>query len=150
MPLREQFGEALRSAMKAKDTKRVGTVRLIMAAVQSEGIAKKNENLSDEEVVAVLSRMVKQREDSVAAYEAGNRPEMAQAERDEIAIIREYLPKQLSPEEMRAAVQGAIAATGATSIRDMGKVMGALKANYAGALDFGKAGALVKEMLAPK
>ena len=150
MALKERFGASLKEAMKARDQKRLGAIRLIMAAVQSEGIAKKNENLSDDEIVAVMARMVKQREESAAAYDSGNRPELAQQERDEIAVIREFMPKQLSDAESRAAVKAAIQSVGATSIKDMGKVMGALKERYAGQMDFGKAGAAVKDMLSGK
>jgi len=150
LALKERFSASLKEAMKARDPKRLGAIRLMMAAVQQEGIAKRNENLSDEEIVGVLARMVKQREESAAAYDQGNRPELAQQERDEIVVIREFLPRQLSDDEARAAVKDAIEATAATSIKDMGKVMGALKANYSGAMDFAKAGALVKELLAPK
>jgi uncharacterized protein len=148
LALKDRFSASLKEAMKAKQTKRLGAIRLMMAAVQQEAIAKKNENLADDEIVAVLARMVKQREESAAAFEQGNRPELAAQERDEIAVIREFMPRQLSDEEMRAAVKGAIQSTGAATIKDMGRVMGALKANHAGAMDFAKVGALLKELLA--
>ena len=148
MGLRDQLSTAMKNAMKAKDAKRLSTVRLMLAAIQSQGIAIKNENLSDTEIVDVLARMIKQREDSATQYEQGNRPELAAAERDEIVVIREFMPRQLSPEETRAAIAEAIAATGATAMKDMGKVMAALKERHAGSMDFGKASALVKELLA--
>ena len=141
MGLRDRLSGAMKDAMKAKEAKRLSTVRLMLADIQKQGIAVKNENLSDDEILGVLTKMIKQREDSVATYEQGGRPELAAGEREEIAIIREFMPKQLSPEETRAAVQETIAAVGAASIKDMGKVMGALKAGYAGQMDFAKAGA---------
>jgi uncharacterized protein YqeY len=148
MGLRDQLSSAMRDAMKAKDAKRLSTVRLMLAAIQSQGIATRNENLSDAEIVDVLARMIKQREDSATQYDQGGRPELAAAERDEIVVIREFMPRQLSPDETRAAVAEAIAASGATAMKDMGKVMAALKERYAGSMDFGKASALVKELLA--
>ena len=147
MGLRDRFSEEMKSAMKAKDAKRLGTIRLMMADVQKQGIAAKNENLTDDEILAVLARMIKQREDSAAAFESGGRPEMAANERDEIAVIREFMPKQMSEEEARAAIKDVIAATGAASPKDMGKVMAALKERYTGAMDFGKASGFVKEAL---
>jgi uncharacterized protein YqeY len=150
MGLRDRFTDAMKTAMKAKDSKRLGAIRLMLADVQKQGIASKNENLSDDEILAVLARMIKQREDSAAAFESGGRPELAANERDEIAVIREFMPKQMSEEEARAAVKEVIAATGAASPKDMGKVMAALKERYTGAMDFGKASGFVKEALTPK
>ena len=150
MGLRDRFTDAMKTAMKAKDAKRLGTIRLMLADVQKQGIANKNDNLSDDEILAVLARMIKQREDSAAAYDSGGRPELAAGERDEITVIREFMPKQMSDEEARAAVKEVIAATGAASPKDMGKVMAALKERYTGAMDFGKASGLVKEALTPK
>jgi uncharacterized protein YqeY len=148
MGLRDRFSEAMKAAMKAKETKRLSAVRLMMAEVQKQGIATKNENPSDEEILGVLAKMIKQREDSALAYDQGGRPELAQGEREEIAVIREFMPRQMSDEEARAAVKEAIAATGAASLKDMGKVMATLKERHAGTMDFGKAGAQVKELLA--
>jgi uncharacterized protein YqeY len=148
MGLRERFSDAMKLAMKAKEAKRLGAIRLMMAEVQKQGIATKNENLTDEEILGVLAKMIKQREDSVIAYEQGNRPELAVIEREEIAVIREFMPQQMSEDETRVAVSAAIAAVGATSLKDMGKVMAALKERHAGAMDFGKASATVKELLA--
>ena len=150
MGLRDRFSEEMKTAMKAKDAKRLGAIRLMMADVQKQGIANKNENLSDDEILAVLARMIKQREDSVVAFEAGGRPEMAANERDEIAVIREFMPKQMSEDEARAAIKEVIAATGAASPKDMGKVMAALKERYTAAMDFGKASGFVKEALTNK
>ena len=150
MGLRDRFTDAMKTAMKAKDAKRLGAIRLMMADVQKQGIASKNENLSDDEILAVLARMIKQREDSATAYESGGRPELAANERDEIVVIREFMPKQMSEEEARAAVKEVIAATGAASPKDMGKVMAALKERYTGVMDFGKASGFVKEALTPK
>ena len=150
MGLRDRFTDAMKTAMKAKDTKRLGTIRLMLADVQKQGIANKNENLSDDEILAVLARMIKQREDSATAYDAGGRPELAANERDEITVIREFMPKQMSEEEARAAIKDVIAATGAASPKDMGKVMAALKERYTGQMDFGKASGFVKEALTPK
>ena len=151
MGLREQINDSVKEAMKAKDAKRLGTLRLINAAIKDRDIAARTADsrdlLSDDDILGLLAKMIKQREDSVAAFDAGNRPEMAQAERDEIALIREFMPKQMSPEETKAAVAAVISETGAASIKDMGKVMAALKERYQGQMDFGKAGAAVKEAL---
>jgi len=120
----------------------------MMAEVQKHGIATRNENPTDEEILGLLGKMIKQREESAAIYDSGGRPELAAGEREEITIIREFMPRQLSPEEMRTAVQEAIAATAASSLKDMGKVMAALKQRHTGSMDFAKAGAAVKELLA--
>jgi len=154
MALRDRFNEQMKEAMKAKDTRRLSTVRMIMAAVKDRDIAARTEDsregVSDDDILALLAKMIKQREESATTYDAGNRPELASAEREEIAIIREFMPKQLSEEETREAVQDAITETGAASVKDMGKVMAALKARYSGQMDFAKAGAVVKELLSPK
>jgi uncharacterized protein YqeY len=149
MGLRERFTDEMKAAMRAKETRRLSTIRLMMDAVQKQEIANKSDIL-DDEVLTVLARMIKQREESAATYETGGRPELAQAERDEIAVIREFMPKQMSADESREAVKAAIAATGAASMKDMGKVMAALKERYTGQMDFGKASGLVKELLTPK
>ena len=149
MGLRERFTEEMKAAMRAKEARRLSTIRLMMDAVQKQEIATKG-TISDDEVLTVLARMIKQREESAATYENGGRPELAQAERDEITVIREFMPKQMSADESREAVKAAIAATGAASVKDMGKVMAALKERYTGQMDFGKASGLVKELLTPK
>jgi uncharacterized protein YqeY len=146
MGMRDRLSEAMKAAMKAKEARRLSTVRLMLDAVQKQDIATKSD-INDDEVLAVLARMIKQREESAATYETGGRPELAQAEREEIAIIREFMPKQMTPDETRAAVKDAITAANAASMKDMGKVMGVLKENYAGQMDFSKASALVKELL---
>lgn len=146
MGLRQRFSDEMKSAMKAKEARRLSAIRLIMDAVQKQDIATKSD-ISDDEVLSVLARMIKQREESAATYEQGGRPELAQAERDEITIIREFMPKQMSPDESREAIKAAIASTGAASMKDMGKVMAALKERYTGQMDFAKASALVKEIL---
>jgi uncharacterized protein YqeY len=154
MGLREQINDQVKEAMKAKDQKRLGTLRLINAAIKDRDIAARTETsrdlLSDDDLLGLLAKMIKQREDSIAAYDAGNRPELAQGERDEIAIIREFMPKQMSAEETQAAIAKVIGETGATSVKDMGKVMNALKERYQGQMDFGKASATVKTLLTPQ
>jgi len=149
MGLRARLTDEMKAAMKAKETRRLSTIRLMLDAVQKQDIASKAGDISDDEVLTVLARMIKQREESAATYETGGRPELAQAERDEIVVIREFMPKQMSEEESREAVKAAIAATGAASIKDMGKVMAALKERHSGQMDFGKASGLVKELLTP-
>ena len=150
MGLRQRFTEEMKAAMRAKEAKRLSTIRLMLDAVQKQDIATKSGDISDDEVLTVLARMIKQREESATTYESGGRPELAQAERDEIIVIREFMPKQMSADESREAVKAAIAETGAASMKDMGKVMAALKERYTGQMDFGKASGLVKELLTPK
>jgi hypothetical protein len=155
MALRERFNEQLRDAMRAKDPKRVSTLRMVLAALKDRDIAARTETsregVSDEDVLTLLAKMIKQREESAAAFESGDRPELAANEREEIAIIREFMPQQMSAEESRATAQSVMAELGAASMKDMGKVMAALKERYAGRMDFAKASATVKELLsAPK
>ena len=154
MALREQINDSLKAAMKAKDPKRVGTLRLVNAALKDKDIAARTADsrdlLGDDEILGLLAKMIKQREDSVAAFVTGNRPELAQNERDEIVLIREFMPRQMSADDTKAAVAKVIAEVGAASIKDMGKVMAALKERYAGQMDFGKASGAVKEALTPK
>jgi len=154
MGLRETINDSVKEAMKAKDAKRLGTLRLINAAVKDKDIAARTadsrELLGDDEILSLLAKMIKQREDSIAAFVAGNRPELAQNERDEIAVIREFMPKQMSEDEAKVAIAAVIAETGAASVKDMGKVMAALKERYAGQMDFGKASGAVKAALTPK
>ena len=149
MELRTRLSDGLKQAMRDKDPARLGTLRLINAALKDRDIALRAEgrDVDDAEATAILSKMVKQRRESATAYEEGGRLELAEKERSEIAVIEEFLPKQLSEDEAVAAVDAAIAETGATSVRDMGRVMGALKARYAGRMDFGAAGAAVKAKL---
>ena len=148
--LREDINNALKDAMKARDERRVSTLRLVNSTLKNADIEARGQGkgpLGDDEVLTVLAKMIKQRQESVELYEKGNRAELAQQERDEIAIITAYLPKQLSEGEVRAAVERAIAETGAASMKDMGKVIAALKSRHAGQMDFGKVSPLVKELL---
>lgn len=154
MALRDQLNNAVKDAMKARDSKRLGTLRLVQAAVKDKDIANRTEEsrdgISDDEILSLFSKMIKSREDSIALYDKGGRPELAEAERAEIAIIREFMPRQLDEIETKAAIAAIVAETGATSLKDMGKVMAALKERYAGTMDFGKAGGLVKAQLGGK
>ena len=138
--------------MLDKDTLRTSTLRLIMAALKEREIAARGDEdaaeLDEAGIVAILSKMVKQREESARAYDDAGRDDLAKQERAEMKIIREFLPKPLTEEETAAAIEAAIRETGATSIRDMGKVMGALKGKYTGRMDFGKVGAEIKATLA--
>jgi uncharacterized protein len=150
--LRDRINDAVKDAMKAKDAPRVSALRMITAALKDREIAARVEPggggpLADEQIFQVLQKMIKQREDSAQQFRAGNRPELAAKEEGEIAVCREFLPKGMDAAEMEAAVKAAIAETGAASMKDMGKVMGALKAKHAGKMDFGKANALIKGML---
>jgi uncharacterized protein YqeY len=153
MGLREQLTDAMKEAMKAKDAKRLATVRLILAALKDRDIAARTETsrdlLGDDEILSLLAKMIKQRDESAVAFDAGNRPELAAGEREEIAIIRSFMPAQMDEAGVKAAVAATIADLGATSIKDMGKVMAAMKERYAGQMDFARASALVKENLTP-
>ncbi|MCB1362919.1 MAG: GatB/YqeY domain-containing protein [Rhodobacteraceae bacterium] len=151
MDLRERVNTALKQAMKDKATARLSTLRLISAAIKDRDIAVRGDGndavVGDAEVLAILGKMVKQRQESARAYEEGGRLDLAEREREEIGIIQEFLPRQLDDKQVRAAVQAAVASTGAASIRDMGKVMAELKGRYTGQMDFGKVGPLVKDEL---
>lgn len=154
MSLREQFHAALKDAMRAREQKRVSTLRLVLAAVKDRDIANRSEanreGIGDDEILSLLAKMIKQREESAAAFEAGGRPELAASEREEIVIIREFQPEQMSETDTRRAVAAAIAETGASAPKDMGKVMATLKVHHAGRMDFAKASAIAKDLLAPK
>jgi len=152
MTLRIRLTEAMKDAMRNKEVDRLSTLRLINAAIKDRDIALRgtdaaDDGVSDDDVLGILGKMVKQRHESARAYEEGARLELAEKERAEIVVIEDFLPKQLSEDESAAAVQGAIAKVGAESIRDMGKVMGELKAKYMGRMDFGKVGPMVKDQL---
>jgi uncharacterized protein YqeY len=151
MDMRTTISTALKEAMKAKDADRLSTLRLINAAIKDRDIAARTDGeeaqVSDDTVLAILGKMVKQRQESARAYEEGGRLELAEKEMNEIRIIEEYLPRQLDEVETDAAVAAAIAEVEATSIRDMGKVMAALKGKYTGQMDFGKVGPMVKAKL---
>ena len=150
--MRARVSDALKSAMKAKEPVRLSTLRLINAAIKDRDIALRGEGredgVGDAEVLQILGKMVKQRHESARAYEEGGRLELAEKERAETAVIEEFLPKQLDDDEIAAAIDKAVASVGAESIRDMGKVMGALKSKYTGQMDFGRVGPMVKERLA--
>jgi uncharacterized protein YqeY len=148
--LRDDINTALKEAMKAKDERTISTLRLVNATIKNADIEARGAGkpaLSDAELLSVLQKMIKQRQESKEMYEKGGRPELAQQEGEEIAIIQGYLPKQMSEAEMAAAIDAAIAEIGAAGIKDMGKVIGALKGKYAGQMDFGKASGLVKAKL---
>jgi len=151
MTMRDQLQTALKEAMKAKEADRLSTLRLINAAIKDREIALRGEGdggvVDDASILAILGRMVKQRQESARAYEEGGRLELAEKELAEIGVISEFLPRQLSADEVRAAIAAAIAEAGATSIRDMGKVMAVLKAKYTGQMDFGAVGPQVKDQL---
>ena len=152
MQLRDRITTALTDAMRAKEADRLSTLRLINAAIKDRDIAMRGTadeaaGLSDADVLAIMGRMVKQRQESARAYEEGGRLELAEKELAEIKVIEEFLPRQLSLSEAESAVDAAIAAVGATSIRDMGKVMAELKTKYTGQTDFAKAGPMVKSRL---
>ena len=152
MGLREDISAAVKEAMKAGDKKRLSTLRLMSSAIKDKDINSRTDGhdstlTSDAGLIELFAKMVKQRQESATAYEQGGRQELAQNERDEIAIIQSYMPKQLSDEDAKAVVAGIIAAVGATSVKDMGKVMAELKAKFAGQMDMAKAGAIVKGLL---
>ena len=154
MGLREQFNEQIKEAMKAKDSRRLSTLRMVTAALKDRDIAARTETsrdlLGDDEILQLLAKMIKQREESAAAYDTGNRPELAAGEREEIDIIRSFMPKQMSAEETKAAAQAVVTETGAVAMKDMGKVMAVMKERFAGQMDFGKASAVVKDILSGK
>ena len=148
--MRDQLNDGMKAALKGGDKRRLGTLRLVNAAIKDRDISARGagkERVSDEEILQILAKMVKQREDSARIYEESNRLELSAQEREEIEIIREYLPKQMDEEEMRTACEEIVAEVGGESLRDMGKCMNALKERYAGKLDVGKASAVIKELL---
>ena len=147
--MREQMPTLIKEAMKAGDKPRLGALRLIQAALKDREIEARGtgRDIGDEDVSAVLRKMVKQRQDSIAIYDKAGRDDLASGERQELAVISEFLPQQLGEAEVRAAIDDAMAETGATGPKDMGKVIAAVKAKHAGRIDFGKASGLVKEML---
>lgn len=151
MDLRATLQAATKEAMKAKDSARLSTLRLITAAIKDREIAARTGDgegtLGDADLIAILSKMVKQRQESARAYEEGGRLELAQKEEDEIAVIQEFLPRQLDDAETAAAIDTAIADLGATGIRDMGRVMAELRTRHAGQMDFGAVGPMVKARL---
>ena len=150
--LRDDISMALKDAMKSKNKISTATLRLILAAIKDRDIAVRTDGnpdgIGDDEVMKVLQTMVKQRQESIKMYEQGGRQELADQEAQEIEIIRAFLPAQMSDEEIEAAVNNLIAETGASSLKDMGPSMAALRERYAGSMDFGKASAILKKSLA--
>ena len=148
--MREQFSEMLKTAMKAGDKRRVATVRMVQAALKDRDIEARTSGkpVGDEEILALLQKLIKSRQESAEIYAKAGRPELEQQEREEIAIISEFLPAQLSGDEVMAAIDAAIAETGASGMKDMGKVVGLLRGKFAGQMDMAKASALVKAKLA--
>lgn len=151
MDLRTRVSDAIKDAMRSKEADRLSTLRLINAAIKDKDISLRADGddraVEDADVLSILGRMVKQRQESARAYEEGGRLELAEKERSEIKVIETFLPKQLDDAEIESAVSDAIAAVGAESLRDMGKVMGELKSKFTGQMDFGKVGPMVKAKL---
>jgi hypothetical protein len=147
--LRDDINNALTAAMKAHDARRVSTLRMVNATIKNADIEARTSGkaLGDDELNALLAKMIKQRQESVELYDKGGRADLAGAEREEIAIISSFMPQQMSDDEIKAAIAAAVQETGAASMKDMGKVMAALKARYTGKMDFAKAGGLVKGQL---
>jgi uncharacterized protein YqeY len=148
--MREKITEALKSAIKAGDRRRTATLRLINAAIQDRDIAHRGvgkDPVTDEEIMQILAKMIKQREESAKAFEDGGRLELAAQERDEIKIIQEFLPRQLGEEAVKQACEQVVREVGAEGLRDMGRCISALKERYPGQMDFGKASGIVKDLL---
>jgi uncharacterized protein YqeY len=148
--MREKVTEEVKAAMKAGDKGRLSTLRMIQSAIKDRDIANRGtgkEAASDDEILQLLAKMVKQREESAKAFDDGGRAELAAKEREEIAVIRAFMPKQMDDAETEAAIRAVITETGAAGVKDMGKVMAALREKYAGQMDFGKASGLVKGLL---
>ena len=148
--LRDDINNALKEAMKAKNERAVSTLRMVNSTLKNADIEARGAGkpaLGDAEVLGILQKMIKQRQESVELYQKGGRADLVKQEQEEIAIITGYLPKQMSEAEMAAAIEAAIKETGASSMKDMGKVIGVLRGKYAGQMDFGKASALVKSKL---
>ncbi len=147
--MRDQFTSELKTAMKAGDRRRVDTIRMITAALKDKDIEARGQGktIGDDDILALLQKMVKSRQESVEIYDKAGRVDLATQEREEIAVIQSFLPQQMSDADMDEAIAAAIAETGAASMKDMGKVVGALKGKYAGRMDFGKASAAVKAKL---
>jgi uncharacterized protein len=150
MSVRESLTEAMKTAMKAHEKKRLSTIRMVNAAIKDKDIAGRDkgvDKIGEAEIVELLAKMVKSREESVRLYEEGGRAELAAAERAEIAVIREFMPQQMEPAETEAVVRAVVAELGAQGMKDMGKVIAALKERFAGRMDFGKASGVVKAVL---
>ncbi len=147
--MRDRLMQEIKTAMKAQAKDRLGTLRLISAALKDRDLDAEGGKIADADIPAVLQKMVKQRRDSVAIYEEAKRQDLADKEKAEIAVIEEFLPKSLGEDEVKAAIAAAIKESGTTGPKEMGKVMGLLKQKYAGQMDFGKASAAVKDLLKP-
>jgi uncharacterized protein YqeY len=148
--MRDKLTDALKDAMKAKDTRRLSTVRLIQTAVKDRDIANRGlgkDPVTDDDILQILQKMVKQREESAKIYQEAGRAELALQEREEIEVIKSFMPEQLSEEKVRELCQSVISETGSQGLRDMGKCMNALKEKYPGQMDFAKASGVVKDML---
>ena len=149
--LREDLSEALKKAQKAKEVRRVSTLRIILAALKDRDIADRGEGrgegLPDEEILGMLQTMIRQRRESIKLYEQGGRLELAEQEQEEIEIIQEYLPRQLGEDEIATAVGSVIEEVGASALKDMGKIMSALRERYSGQMDFGRASKIAKQRL---
>ncbi|MGE0109882.1 MAG: GatB/YqeY domain-containing protein [Bdellovibrionales bacterium] len=149
--LREDINEAMKTAMRNKDTETLGTIRLVMAKLKDQDIAVRakgnQDGINEPEITSMLQGMIKQRRESVALYEKGGRPELAAKESAEIVVIERFLPTQMDEAAVKAAIEKIIADTGAAGIKDMGKVMGALKSAYAGQMDFSAASGMVRGLL---
>ncbi len=147
--LREDLQKALKESMLAKDTQKVGAIRLIIAGMKEKDVdarGKGQKEASETDLMAMMQNMIKQRRDSIDMYLKGNRQDLADKEQAEIAVIETFLPKQMNDEEMLAAVKAVVAETGASSMKDMGKIMGVLKAKYAGQMDMGKVSGIIKTL----
>lgn len=151
MAMRERLQTALKDAMRSKQAERLSTLRLINAAIKDRDIASRGDGgdteVSDQDILSIMGKMVKQRQESARAYEEGGRLELAEKELNEIGVIEEFLPRQLGADEVEAAIAAAVAEAGATTIRDVGRVMAVLKARYTGQMDFGAVGAAIKGRL---
>jgi uncharacterized protein len=148
--LRDEINNGLKEAMKAKNERRVSTLRMINSALKNADIEARGAGkppLADADLLALMQKMIKQRQESVELYDRGGRGDLANQEREEIAIIEGFLPQQMPADEVRAAIDAAVQETGAAGMKDMGKVIAALRAQYAGRMDFGKVSALVKARL---
>jgi uncharacterized protein len=147
MTLKAQISEDMKNAMRAKDSERLGTIRLLQAAIKQREVDERIE-LTDADVIGVIEKMLKQRRDSITAYESANRTDLADVEKAEVTVLQAYLPKQLSEDEIKALLEKVVTDTGATSIKDMGKVMAAIKPLAAGKADMGTISGLIKARLA--
>ena len=149
MELRERLQAAVKEAMKAKEVERLSTLRMVSSAIKDREIAARGEGgeVGENDILALLGKMVKQRQESAKAYALGGRPELEAKELNEIKVLNEFLPQQVTGADLEAAIAAAVAEAGATSIKDMGRVMSVLKAKYTGMMDFGAVGALIKAQL---